>query len=268
MATVTPNTRRKLSFTESVVACLFLLLLNWLCNWGLLGAGFFLLALWVLSCLLYYRQYRFALFLILTNPVALSFYMGVYDYARGNARLRYFGYPGTTFHNLDRDLRCGKGSSGCVVDGSEWMLQMPYNGAVRLLTAFGGPMPGAYVGPYPTESEAKAALVNGFKVSSDDLRNDRLVIDGETIQLDPDVGKELHSRIVSKLQSWSEFGPDINAVLCENECVVLRFSNLKENKNSEHSAVTILLSRTAGRPFAYYPEGNYHHSFPPVRWER
>ena len=109
---------------------------------------------------------------------------GIVDYSNGDACLRYSGLPGTRFHNLDPELRCGRSTYGCIVTGNEWVTQSPYNCALRLATACFGWMPNTYDGPYPTETEAVNAIADSFSVPVRDLQNDRLVIEGSTLQLD------------------------------------------------------------------------------------
>jgi hypothetical protein len=98
--------------------------------------------------------------LILLSPFLVvpifCFAGGIVGYARGEARLRAAGLPGPEFHNLDRDLRCYRSTSGCLVDGSEAFTHGPNNAAVRLMIRLFGPMLGAYLGPYPTREEAWA----------------------------------------------------------------------------------------------------------------
>ena len=76
---------------------------------------------------------------LLLSPIGLGLASGIVGYCSGNASLWYEGYPGTEFHNLDPELRCGRSTSGCIVVGHEWLTHGPNNLAVRTLTRWVGP---------------------------------------------------------------------------------------------------------------------------------
>ena len=207
----------------------------------------------------------------LMTPLGLSAAMAVADYAMGDVHLRYSGLPETTFHNLDPETRCGKATYGCIVDGSEWITQLPYNTTARLLTACFGYTPGAYTGPYPTEEESRSALVHAPVISADELKLNRIVIGGETIQLDDGVG----ARLLEKLRYFDEWWPleseearSIRAIVWKEECVLVRIPVDRRSDDELPSAAIAVFSRTAGRPFAFYGEGRYYHRHPPVSWKR
>ncbi len=222
-----------------------------------------------LLVVVYHRRYAAAFLLLLGTPLSVPFLMGIYDYGSGTALLRGCGLPGTTFHNLDHMMRCGRVSYGCFVSGNEWISLLPYNGAVYLLTKCLGPMPGAYTGPYPTEREAKDALADATRIAPHDLEKDRITIAGIAIDLDAGVGLELLQRIRRFDGSSYESGCEIKATIWQEECVLLRIPNRPAWTSSDTpSAAIVLISRKAGRPFAYYPEGDYYHHSSPVPWKR
>ena len=226
---------------------------------------------WVLYRLFVARRYLAAALFTLMMPLGLSAIMAVADYAMGDVLLRYSGLPGTRFYNLDPELRCGKTTHGCIVDGSEWTTQLPYNTTARLLTACFGCMPGTYLGPYPTEEESRSALVNAPVISADELQLDRIVIDGETIQLDDGVGAELFKKLRYFDEWWppeSDEARSIRAIVWMEECVLVRIPVARHFDDKVPSAAIALFSRTARRPFAFYGEGHYYHHHPPVSWKR
>lgn len=268
MSKAVVENRHRPSVAKSVGLFFAALLAIWFCF--LLGPLSLLLPVIGVVALVYFLRYRrltFAMLLVLATPLTMSFSWGIVDYANGNASLRFTGLPGTTSHNLDPELRCGRGTSGCIVMGNEWCTQSPYNGAVRLLTATCGWMPNTYVGPYPSESDAKDAIVYGVPVSHYDLHNDRLMIDGAHIGLDDGVGAAIldHLRHCSA-GSLHETAREITATIWKRECVILHVPMRLER--DDPSAMIALISRSAGRPFAYYGEGDYYHHFPPVTWKR
>ena len=269
MDTATAENPRRPSAAKSFCVAAAALIVIWLCSLlGPLSLAVPIVGIGGLAYLLRHRRFTAALLLVIATPLSVSFLWGVVDYANGNARLRYSGLPGTTFHNLDPDLRCGRSTYGCIVTGNEWVTQAPYNGAVRLLTACFGWMPNTYDGPYPTENDARNAIANGIPVSIRDLRNDRLVIGGVSIELDQGVGLELVERLRYSDEFFGETPPEMAATIWQQECIVLRIPIRPDFEHDAPSAVVVLISRAAGRPFAYYAEGEYSHHFPPVTWKR
>lgn len=256
----------KKSFWLLVVA----LLLIWCCS--ILGPlSLVVVPVIMIGGLLYFlghRRYATAVLLLVATPMSVSFIQGSVDYFNGEARLRHSGLPGTTFFNLDPELRCGRSTYGCIVSGGEWVTQLPYNSAVRLFTACFGWMPNTYKGPFPTEDEAKTALASGVAVSAGDLRNDRLVIDGVHIKLDNGVGAELLEGLRYTDNSFDNKPPEITAAIWQQDCILLRIPSWRDYSEEATSAVIALFSRAAGRPFAYYAEGSYSHRYPPVDWKR
>jgi hypothetical protein len=129
-------------------------------------------------------------------------------------------------------------------------------------------MPNTYDGPYPTESDARIAIVNGTAVTIGDLSHDRIVIGGVPTALDEGVGSELLESLEYNHDFFVERPPAITAAIWQGECLVLRIPVRSEFDQKPPSAVFVLISRSAGRPFAYYAEGSYSHHFPPVTWKR
>lgn len=110
----------------------------------------------------------------------LSAGQGLLGYVTGTAVLRGKGMPGPGYSNLDRALRCGQSSGGCVVTGHEPFTILPNNLVLHTLGALFGPMPGAYDGPYPTEEEAFALLAAAKPVTVRDGARE-VVVDGRAI---------------------------------------------------------------------------------------
>lgn len=256
-----------------VAKLLALLAVVWLC--AILGPlSYFLpfLAIGALVHLLRRRHWVAATVYIVLLPTMLVFLAGVVSYVRGRATLLYVGLPGTTSLNLDRELRCCRGTLGDVVRGNEWIGQFPNNGAVRLLIAVFDYMPGTYTGPYPTEGQAITAVNQGVPISADDLAADQVIIGDDTLRLDEGVGRRLLASSHFPMKSSDipagkeRIMPTIRAAVWQNECVLLRipFDPLYQQSDS---AMVVVLSKKHGRPFAYYGIGEYHHNYPPVPWQ-
>jgi hypothetical protein len=207
------------------------------------------------------RRYVSLGLLLTLSPLGFSFAFGVIDYCRGRAELRYSGYPSPTGNNLDPELRCGRSTGGCLVYGDEWMFQEPYNGAVRLATTWFGPMPGTYTGPYPTETEAIAAVAEGVPIPAEELLEDRVPLAGEVFRLDSGVGQGLvrsyrfHHLLAEEARAPTIKYEPVKAVLWQKECIILSIPADPEYGQAQKSAMIVLVARDRGRPFAYYAEG-------------
>lgn len=252
----------------AVVLTLTCILATWI------GFFFFGPLTWLFpfACLLLLvrRRFRILAIGIVISPLTLGFILGLINYTFGTARLMHVGLPGTTFFNIDPEVRVGRSTSGCIVQGGEWMLHWSNNLAVRGISFIFGPMPGAYVGPYPTKEEAKNALEYAFVQDPAAFYNSEVVVDSNKYYLDEGVGKGLLS--VISVDDWPmKDKPDdplsiapIKAVIWQHECIIVQIpTNLRLTK----SAVIVLFDMKTGRPFAYYPEGNYYHRSPPVPWK-
>jgi hypothetical protein len=255
----------------AVATLLALLAVAWSCIFiGLLGYAFPFLAIGSFAYLLSERRWLAATAYVVLLPTTVAFLEGIVDYTTGKARLQYSGLPGTKFYNLDPHLRCRRATYGCVVYGNEWLSQAPYNGAVRLLIATVGFMPGTYTGPYPTEEEAFAAVDNATPIFAGDLSEDRVIVGKEEVRLDKGVGSQLLAKSFFPVEADNilpgKTMPTIRATIWHEECVLLRIPFAPLNDESD-SAMVVVLSRRHGRPFAYYGIGKYQHRFPPVPWQ-
>lgn len=204
--------------------------------------------------------------MIVISPIPVIILLATTDYVRGVAELRGFGHPGTQFFNIDRAARCERANCGCIVNGSEWLTEDVHNATVGALIHTFGYQPGSYLGPYPSQVDAHEALKTSQPISIDDLRNDDFQLGKVRIRLAKDVGTALWEGTTRDLVD----GPDqvdgeprISAALWKDECIILR---IRTSSDDSSAAVLVILSRSAGRPFAYYADGNYFHSFPPVFW--
>jgi hypothetical protein len=225
------------------------------------------------------RRYRAAALCLLLSPVCVSVVLAVSAYCSGRAALADVGLPGTEFHNLDPDLRCGRSTSGCLVQGNEWMTQSPYNATLRAMIGVFGPQPGAYTGPYPSAADATGALAAAAQdVPLDDLRSDTVRLPGRVVTLDPGVGPGLlrASPVLVDLDAASDpyhirdqLGP-VRAALWKDACLIVRIPRGDRSgpAEPEQAACLAVIDLTTGRPFAYYAQGGYGHRFPPVTWKR
>ena len=77
---------------------------------------------------------------------------GAVEYSQGTAR--WMGVGLMRAASVHPVYRCPRGSSGCVVNGSEFLTNDANNVGIWLMHKLRGPMPGAYGGPWPTQEES------------------------------------------------------------------------------------------------------------------
>lgn len=218
----------------------------------------------VLYCLIARRRFVDVFVFVALSPLMVAFAWGAVDYAFGLAHLRGMGLPGTESHNLDRELRCPRCTGGCLVTGHEWVWIKPYNLAIRAMTACFGYVRDAYTGPYPTKAEATAALEDATEIPLADLRAGRINIAGRAVVLDEGVGPAL----ADIEDSYLTKSRPILAAIWQDDCLILRIPAISWDDPDVASAAIALIAVDAGRPFAFYAEGEYFHHFPPVAWRR
>ena len=204
-----------------------------------------------------------AVLVLLLCPSGTAAWTAAIDYWNGTATLQYSGLPGPEFYNLDPELRCGRTTSGCLVDGSEDFTQIPNNAAVAMLVRLFGPQRGTYTGPYPTREQAFAALTVGTPVAPTDLASDVVPVAGVRINLATGVGQALFRGTKYQVLAVDptleasivkEIGP-ITASLYQQQSLLLRIPG------GEGSLQIALIDRSSGRPFAGYVQGEYASQF-------
>jgi hypothetical protein len=244
-----------------------------LTGWGAatVGTPLFPLPLVLGGLLVAQRRWGLIALCVALSPMTAGLVMGTVGYCTGTARVHGMGLPGFGYFNLDPELRCERSTGGCVVNGGEFLTQTPNNFAIVTLTRLFGPQPGTYTGPYPNETQAKAALLaSAMPVSLDGLVQDRVDVGASPVKLDLGVGAELLRRgpyaciggtLADDAPQWlNEVGPP-SAALYQNQCLILRLPQMQ-------GAMIALIDTKSGRPFAYYLEGECHERFPPVRWRK
>jgi hypothetical protein len=250
-------------------------------------AIFLILALWAMTVfgtllfpvpivcfalLLAQKRWRLVALCAAMSPMGVGFVVGVVSYCTGIAKLQGMGLPGPGYFNVDPELRCERSTGGCIVNGGEILTQTPNNWAVVGLTRLFGPQPGAYIGPYPDETQAKAALsASGASISVEMLAQDQVDVAQPPVKLDAGVGSGLlrptmFTFVGGKLDAGSrnlkkEIGSP-TATLYQGQCLILRIPM------NPPSAMIVLLDTRRGRPFAYYAEGEFFQRIPPVMWSK
>jgi hypothetical protein len=225
----------------------------------------------VFALLVPQRRWRLIALCLALSPMSVGFLFGSIGYFTGTATLQGMGLPGPGYFNIDPELRCERSTGGCITNGGEALTQTPNNWAVVALTCLFGPQRGAYTGPYPNETQAKAALTSATPVSIELLAQDQVDVTQPPVKLDVGIGKELLRPTIftfsgGKLDEFSktwlnEIGPP-SATVHQGQCIILRIPV------GEAAAMIVLLDAKTGRPFAYYAEGGFFQRVPPVRWRK
>lgn len=232
--------------------------------------------------LIWRRAWLAAGLLLLLNPCSVTFTLAMLSYARGEAHLRGAGLPGTESWNLRPDLRVHRISGGCVVYPSREVWMGSHNAGVRTAIAVFGPMPGAYLGPYPTREETLAAVDRGEPLDHEMLAHDTIAIADRRIDLQPGVGRAMlkcywlaYSTWVDQPgpASWADEATRIDAAVVDWPAVVVRIAftdpshtGMYRGVGDARSGVLVLIDGERGRPFACYEYGQgeaWGHGGPP-----
>ena len=272
---------------KSTLKGFLLLLVSVGLTWACIFVGFIIgplvLIIPLIICLYFLltRRYITSGLFVLLSPFFFTFIFAVIQYTIGTGHLLFYGLPRTESYNLDPELRCGRVTGGCVVHGYEWVFQGLNNGAIRMMTASFGPMPGSYKGPYPSKEESLGALADAKPIAIEQMITDKITINRRNILLDNGVGIGLLRRlplqfIVEMLQKgdkseYNEYlekvGP-IKATVWQDRCLILQIpsdSHYDEEAQNDSARIAVI-DCEKGRPFAYYGQGDYKHHFPPVFW--
>jgi hypothetical protein len=179
---------------------------------------------------------------ILLTPNVFWFLNGCRSYVAGTAFVfRNSGWD--TVEYVDREYRCQHVGVGCVGRINDWMTRGANNEAVALLTHLFGPEPGAYKGPYPSQSEAEAALSITEPLSLSNIGTSTVTFDGATYSLRPKLMSELRDEL-----EMADIDPRIHvsAALFKQECVILQI------ENSNHRKSLLLVNAHNGEMLAEY----------------
>jgi hypothetical protein len=200
----------------------------------------------VLVWLIRRRRWRPLVALLVTSPFAFAAVFAAVTYARGSARLLTVGLPGPDFYNVNPSTRYQSSSSGCIVDGSEWVLQLPNNLTLLALRAVLGPMPGAYDGPYPTDDEITGALRSAAPLNWAELERDNVSVGGGLVPLRTGIGSDLAKTL--RTDASDAIGPSL--ALWQERVLLLRFPSPFAELTGDAPFI-VLVDRTTGKVIAY-----------------
>jgi len=156
-------------------------------------------------------------YLLLLSPLfivpLMSFASGFWGYFDGSAKFRYVGLASMEFFNLDREYRVYKSTSGCLVDGGEFLENLPNNLILTFMIKNFGHIQGAYLGAYPNKEETQR-LLKDIKLSSF----------SQVVQ-EYNLSKALVKTIVYDINRDSEESFELKAYWLKNECLILQKDN-------------------------------------------
>ncbi len=182
-------------------------------TWTLAALGPFAILIWLPALVLtIHGRLVLATLTIAFSPPPVYFAQATTDYFRGNAVVIEIGTRTAGDRNLDPDLRCYRVQTGAIKTGDEWVRAWPNNGAVKLMIAMFGPMPGTYHGPYPTIHEAERLFEAQAPVRFEPvaLLGDRIELPNRTIRLATGVGSTIFSGSSSgHTIDWREVDPKL-----------------------------------------------------------
>ncbi len=194
------------------------------------------------------------------SPLAAATVLAVVSYCRGSARLLTSGLPSLESHNLDPQTRLQRVSSGCLVDGSELVQQVPNNAVVRVLSGLFGPMPGAYDGPFPSLEESEAALSAARSIAWQSIRSDLISVGNDRVRVRAGLGAALSA--LMRREAPEDIG-DPRAVLWRHRVLLIE---LRTSELGARATRRILVDARSGKVIAYYGFGGLAGREFPRQW--
>lgn len=187
---------------------------------------------------------------LIASPLPVLFALGASSWFGARPVHHGAGLPGPNFFNLHREDRTFSSSSGCLIDGGEWLRFAPWNlGLKGMCRCFGWP-PQTYHGTYPTLEEAVELTGDAATLPLDEFRTGRFSVGGHVV----DLGEAQTHRMA--YESWVMFGDDaaaktlkIRAAQAGDDCILIR---LTHSSDLEDTDTIYLLDRRTNWPFARY----------------
>ena len=157
--------------------------------------------------------------------------------------------------------RCEQIAGGWWITENKWATESVYNVVLMGLIRVFGPMPGSYIGPFPSKDESIAAGKLGQPCSPENLVMNRVDVGDLHVQLDHDVGLALLGYtswwlgLLDK-NTWREIeeyqGP-IRAAMCRG-CLIVRFPDPDSYTRNRPVAYVFVVDPERGRPLVCYFE--------------
>lgn len=206
----------------------------------------------VVGWLVIRRYWRPLALLLVTSPFVAASTLAVFGYASGTARLRTVGLPDLELYNVNPTTRYQAVSSGCIVDGSEWVMQFPNNATLLALSVALGPMPGAYTGPYPGRRHIADAFRTTRELNWRDVEKDRVHYGSRVFQLRQGLGAQLTTALRSSSSNDLCCRPSV--AVWQHRVLLLRFPPESAEFVNEEDALIVIVDGNTGKIIAY--QGN------------
>jgi hypothetical protein len=191
------------------------------------------------------RKWIGLLIFVMLTPYTFLLLARCHEYAVGSSRYVRDSsiYIATPYGSIDPRTRVRGHDPGCGTRSGNWWLERgAERQAIQIMHALQGPPPGAYTGPYPTQSEAVAMLRTGGQ------KQRRSILDDGRVQ----IGKQQFNVEIEQLRWRFEISePDLSAptaTLFQQQCLIVRVPRDLTPK----LAVIYLFDIFTGRAFAIY----------------
>jgi hypothetical protein len=182
----------------------------------------------------------------ITSPFGVAVIWAAASYSAGKARLWTVGLPTVELANVSPSTRLQTVSSGCLVSGGEWAIQVPNNAMLLVMTSLFGAMPGAYDGPYPSDAEVDEALRVAVPVPLAAVQADRVIVGGREVRLRPGLGGRLVDATMGSLAT----PPAPRGSILKGRVLALRFFG-GDDEEYFPAPVLILIDTETGKVIAY-----------------
>jgi hypothetical protein len=171
------------------------------------------------------------------------------SYLAGSARLWSVGYPTVELGNVAPMTRLQTVSSGCIVAGGEWIIELPNNAVLVALTLLFGPMRGTYAGPYPNADDIDEVLAGGKAVALADVSADHIRLAARDVRLRAGTGSKLAAAL-SEREGIAR--PVATGALWKNRIFVLR---VQFPDSADERPLDALVDVDSGKIIAYHGSG-------------
>ena len=235
-------------------------------SWILAFMPFYLAGLSLTAGLLaifwvYHWRSALPLVALLLHPTVGAFFAGVANWSSPRPSVVGMGLPGAGFFDLHPEIRCYRQTGGCVVNGSEWVLDVPRNLGLEFMIAVAGLPPRTYHGPYPTKEEALRLTETAAESPPSELPLGNIQVEGRGLELGAKFGENLVRDLgmIDSLdfeeEALSKHPVRVRVVSVEGQCLLLRVDRQTPSRFSPASGpvdVIVLIDMVTLKPFACY----------------
>lgn len=192
---------------------------------------------------------------LLASPLPVLFISGLLAWFAERPTYHGIGLLRKEAFNLDRDTRTFQSTSGCVVNGGEFLQNLPFNSGLSLMRKAFGPPPQVYHGVYPTLEEGRHLTESGPVLPLEEFTQGKIrTATGRLF----DLGEEQARQIIIDCGGYFPMEPEqpalqVRAVSMGDDCMLLRLTKVPDSDLvfGELDVVYLLDSKRRW-PFARY----------------